>query len=607
MVRGSEVQKNAKTYGPAVEPRLKLKSSPAFPRFRGDINFNLGPHHTSIQLEHCSDALCSIEAISAARMASLPESASPSGPPKTIHPIIRNALRISLSASEYKALHEHLIKRLPPAVQNQAFPPATFREIVKSQDRYNEAAIRASLRVLLATGTGMKVFEYITQKLAARKAPNAPKPPKVPFRHSPAFRLSFALSLTLLLHRLLHRFFVRLRANLKTDDARPFRDRNPKVARALTSDYAPAIGASLAGFALGGFPASQLRITAAIYMSTRSLEFLFNELESRGWFKNRPWWFGSWLLMPVSLGQLFHAFIFDREAEPKWFGDFILNFTPGHIHPRPSGFPVDSHWPDQYETADALARISELKWPAFASPILHPSNPKALPAALKSISPITSPAHPSISSLSCALLHPKSPSCLTASLHQNLLSIPLLARFLTKVYLLLALLKFKSFLSHPILATNALCTKVLSRTAVLSAALGSAWGSVCLFNAYLPRSFLPTQRFFLSGALGGLPFAFLASGEGNRSTFTYFFRLAVDSAWKVGVKRGVWRGWKGGDLCVFVASWALIGALMEKNPAAVDGAGLRKMFAWLRGDGFVDPVEGGKKKGKKGVVECHVV
>ncbi|KAK2808539.1 hypothetical protein FQN50_004570 [Emmonsiellopsis sp. PD_5] len=539
-------------------------------------------------------------------MASLPESASPSGPPKTIHPIIRNALHISLSASEYKALHEHLIKRLPPAVQNQALPPATFREIVKSQDRYNEAAIRASLRVFLATGTGMKFFAYITQKLAARKAPNAPhrKPPKVPFLHSPAFRLSFALSLTLLLHRLLHRFFVRLRANLKTDDARPFRDRNPKVARALTSNYAPAIGAGLAGFALGGFPASQLRLTAAIYMSTRSLEFLFNELESRGWFKNRPWWFGSWLLMPVSLGQLFHAFIFDREAEPKWFGDFILNFTPGHIHPRPSGFPVDSHWPDQYETADALARISELKWPAFASPILHPSNPKALPAALKSISPITSPAHPSISSLSCALLHPKSPSCLTASLHQNLLSIPLLARFLTKVYLLLSILKFKSFLSHPLLATNALCTKVLSRTAVLSAALGSAWGSVCLFNAYLPRSFLPTQRFFLSGAMGGLPFAFLAGGEGNnRSTFTYFFRLAVDSAWKVGVKRGVWRGWKGGDLCVFVASWALIGALMERNPAAVDGAGLRKVFAWLRGDGFVDPVEGGKKKGKKGVVE----
>ncbi|KKZ57819.1 hypothetical protein EMCG_05570 [[Emmonsia] crescens] len=534
-------------------------------------------------------------------MASRPES-TPQPGPKTTHPIIRHALCISLSASEYKSLHEKLIKRLPPGVQNRALEPTAFREIVKSQNKYNEAAIRASLRVLLATGVGMKLFAYISQKLATRKAPKAPKPPKVPFRHSPVFRLSAALSLTLLLHRLLRRFFLRLRANLRTDDARPFRERNPRISRALTSKYAPAIGSSLAGFALGAYPQSQLRLTLAIYMSTRSLEFLFNELDAQGWFKNRPWWFGSWLLMPVSFAQLFHAFVFDRDAEPKWFGDFILKFTPGHIHPRPGSYPADRHWPDQYETVDALAKISQLKWPAFISPILHPSNPKIIPDSLQSISAITSPAHPSIASLSCALLHPRSPSCLTASLHQNLLSIPLLARFLTKVYLVLALVKFKSFLTHPILAINALCTKILSRTAVISAALGAAWGSVCLFNSFLPRSLLPTQRFYLSGALGGLPFAFLA-GDGNRSMFLYFFRVAVDSAWKVGTKRGVWRGWKGGDLFVFVASWALIGALLEKNPGAVDGGGLRKVFAWLRGDGFVDPVDAAvaKKKGKKAV------
>ena len=27
--------------------------------------------------------------------------------------------------------------------------------------------------------------------------------------------------------------------------------------------------------------------------------------------------FGSWLLMPVSCAQLFHAFVFDRENTPK--------------------------------------------------------------------------------------------------------------------------------------------------------------------------------------------------------------------------------------------------------------------------------------------------
>lgn len=120
----------------------------------------------------------------------------------------------------------------------------------------------------------------------------------------------------LLLHRLLHRFFVRLRANLRTEEAEPFRIRNPRISKALTARYAPAVGASLAGFALGICPQKQLRMTVAIYTGTRSLEFLFNVVDEKGWVENRPWWFGSWLLMPLSCAQLFHAFVFDRETAP---------------------------------------------------------------------------------------------------------------------------------------------------------------------------------------------------------------------------------------------------------------------------------------------------
>ena len=195
-----------------------------------------------------------------------------------------------------------------------------------------------------------------------------------------------------------------------------------------------------------------------------------------------------------------------------------------------------------------------------------------------------------MSLLSCALLHPKTPSCLTAFFHQNLLAVPLIARLLSTVYLGLSILSAKSFVDHPITATNALCRRILRMTAVLSAAIGSAWGSVCLFNTFLPRSMLPTQRFFLSGALGGLPFALLGGGE-HRSHFLYFFRLAIDSAWKAGAKRKLWRGYKGGELFVFVVSLALMGAILEKRPTAITGAGMRRGLTWMRGDGFVDPVE----------------
>ena len=141
--------------------------------------------------------------------------------------------------------------------------------------------------------------------------------PRTPLLKSPNFRLSLSLSLVLLLHRLLFRFFSRLRSNLLSGDAAPFRRRNPRISRSLTSRVAPAIGASLAGFALRVYPGDQLRISLAIYVATRSLEFAYSALEGDGWFKNKPWWWGSWMLMPVATGQLLHAFVFDRDCFPK--------------------------------------------------------------------------------------------------------------------------------------------------------------------------------------------------------------------------------------------------------------------------------------------------
>ena len=134
---------------------------------------------------------------------------------------------------------------------------------------------------------------------------------------SPNFRLSLSLSLILLLHRLLYRFFSRLRVNLLTKDAAPFRRRNPRISKSLTSYLTPAVGASLAGFALGAYPADQLRMTVAIYVATRAAEFTYNALENDGWFRRKPSWVGSWMLMPFATGQLLHAFVFDRDCFPK--------------------------------------------------------------------------------------------------------------------------------------------------------------------------------------------------------------------------------------------------------------------------------------------------
>ncbi|KAL5343941.1 hypothetical protein BJX70DRAFT_393364 [Aspergillus crustosus] len=505
-------------------------------------------------------------------------------PDPGVHPVVHNALRVSFSAKEYKILHDYA--QNSPLLHEKLVSPARFDAITRSKNKYNEAAVRASLRVFLGSGALMKLVDFVIGRL--QKGP-AQKKPRTTLLRSPNFRLSISLSLMVLLHRLLHRFFVRLRSNLRTAEAQPFCERNPRTSKALTSRYAPAVGASLAGLALGICTQNQLRMTVAIFAATRGLESVYNVLDEKGWLENRPWWFGSWLLMPASLAQLFHAFVFDREFMPKWFENVILKYSPSYIHDRPDTLPAQFPWPEKDEIVDSIAAIAKLRWPAFVSPILHPATPNVLPSGLKSISPITGPAHPSIPHLSCALTHPSCPSCGTALTHHLLLSVSALARLFTAITLARSLLNLKAWLTNPISTVNSLSKQVITQTAVLSAAIGSAWGSLCLWNAVLPRSALPTQRFYLSGALAGIPFAFL--GSNNRSLFLYFLRLAVDSAWKTGVKRGLWKGWRGGDAWLFVVAWAILGSSLECRPNSVQGPSARKLLAWMRGDGFVDPVE----------------
>jgi len=74
---------------------------------------------------------------------------------------------------------------------------------------------------------------------------------------------------------------------------------------------------------LGVYPGDQLRISLAIYVLSQAAEVLYNLAEEEGWIWGkkgskweRPWWFGSWMLMPIACGQLLHAFVFDRECFP---------------------------------------------------------------------------------------------------------------------------------------------------------------------------------------------------------------------------------------------------------------------------------------------------
>lgn len=230
----------------------------------------------------------------------------------------------------------------------------------------------------------------------------------------------------------------------------------------------------------------------------------------------------------------------------------------------------------------------------FTSPILFPSNPNPLPSSLVSISPITSPAHPSIPHLSCALLHPSNPSCSKTLLTYTLTAFPSLAKFFTLIFALFSLPRYKAFLSDPSKELNGLAKRVLRMTVFIMMAIGTSWASICLFANTLPRNLLPTQRWFLGGFLGGL-WAFLDRKTG-RPNFLYSVRLSIDSAWKVGKKRGWWSAVKGGDLAVLVVALGVVNAVYERDPGAVQGGSLRKALGILRGEGWTDRAEQEEKE-----------
>lgn len=161
-----------------------------------------------------------------------------------------------------------------------------------------------------------------------------------------------------------------------------------------------------------------------------------------------------------------------------------------------------------------------------------------------------------------------------------------MGRFFLLFYSVLMLPRYKLLYNSPLYLLNRLISKVLRLSTFATGAISTAWASICFFQTWFPRTFLPTQRFFLGGFLAGL-WAWVERKDG-RSVFLYSARTSVDSLWKVGVKRRWWRAMKGGDVWVFVLALAITGAVYERDARAIREGRVRKGISWVRGTEFRD-------------------
>lgn len=84
----------------------------------------------------------------------------------TADPILKNALRYTISAKEYQTLHKYIISR-SKLLKRNALSVSQVEKLVDrpGRDDHNAAAIRASLRVFLATAAGLKAWSIIRERI----------------------------------------------------------------------------------------------------------------------------------------------------------------------------------------------------------------------------------------------------------------------------------------------------------------------------------------------------------------------------------------------------------------------------------------------------------
>lgn len=89
----------------------------------------------------------------------------------TTDPILRNALRYTISPKEYQTLHKYIISRSKVLKRNTPTVSQVEKLVERpGRDDHNVAAVRASIRVFIATAAGLKAWAIVKERiLGARR------------------------------------------------------------------------------------------------------------------------------------------------------------------------------------------------------------------------------------------------------------------------------------------------------------------------------------------------------------------------------------------------------------------------------------------------------
>jgi hypothetical protein len=478
---------------------------------------------------------------------------------------IAYTIRFLLSTKEYRKLVSRLGAKWLPLAPS----PEIVEESSSSSGDHIHNVVRSQTRLYLSSYGTMAVLNAMVLKRRGYVIE--------------ASKIAASLTCVSGIYKIVYSLLSRLAEH-------QFKALEPLKLKPTSKFLVPLVSGVFAGSAYRLFP-HQGKGYIALYVATRTAEFIYNYLDDMGLLEFKPRILGAWALFPFAFSQLFYTFIFYPDCCPASFRRIMLRLSQPYIAAKPMGYPTTDHWPNPNEIVSSIAVIARSRYPKFLSPILFPAS-FIIPSGLDAVEPVLAMAHPAITSLTGALTHPTEPSEFRTYAELILRDYSTVSKYVFGLYVVLGMVRRKSTIPNVLLSSVANAART-STFIVMTVA--SAWSGIGLSQQILNNKFIPVMRFKLIGFLSGL-WAFADQVNGH-ARYMYAVRLAFVSYWNTLVKERKGRPFiRHGDVMLFAVSFAVLMAIFDVSPGSIPGPSLRKSLNWVKTNRYEDPVTGEDKK-----------
>ncbi|KAI8319011.1 hypothetical protein GQ54DRAFT_56256 [Martensiomyces pterosporus] len=167
--------------------------------------------------------------------------------------------------------------------------------------------------------------------------------------------------------------------------------------------------------------------------------------------------------------------------------------------------------------------------------------------------------------VTCGILHPQTPSCTKGALYIMFNILPLALRIYTPLNAaVLVLFKRGRLMQDPKGVLLKLAKSSIRSSIFLSILITSIINGSCTMRALLGRE--TYIGYVIMGLVGGL--SVLIEAPSRRIELAmYCFLRALESGWDVGVKYGVWRNVRHGEVALFSAAMGILMSIYQNDPS----------------------------------------